>query len=345
MAFPVEVMSVGTWNKTKFTIKDLKEIAKNFGLLKEVIKPPIKLGHSGDQTGKPALGWVTDLKVQGEKLVAYLDNIPEILMKAIQKKLYRRVSSEIIFGFKYNGKKYGRVFSGLALLGAEMPAVKDLEDLTAFLTQTSEGEFEKIEVFVLQDNNPKKESEYEMDPKQFQEQLDKLNNKITEFTVQLKDKEQKIKSLEGDLAKRDADAKKFAEENLQNEVSVFCEAQVKAGVMLPAQRDLIIGDKAVGLVFADGSVAVPFEAFKKFVEGGEKKRDDQRYTQDDDRNKRKAFKDPQVEVDKLAVEYMEKSGEKDYGVAMEHVLSDPENKKLAKAYTDDFQGVNTDEDE
>ena len=339
MPFPVEVMSVGTWKQTKFTLETLKEIAGNFKKLKEVIKPPVKLGHS-ETVGAPALGWVTDMKVKGNKLFAYLDNVPEVLMTAIKKKLYRRVSSEIMFGFKYKGKNFGKVFSGLALLGAEVPAVKDLEDLTAYLTQTSEGEFESIAVFEIQNENIIHRKDKTMptneDFEKFQEQLNSLNTKILTLTQDIQEKDKQIETLQKEVDISKANEKKLFRERKKEQLTIFFEDQVKAGIMTPAQRDMFTDDH---LIFQDdGSFHISFAVFQKFVEAGKKKRDDNHYTNDDDPNKKKSYSDPQDEVMRLAGEY-QKANKVDFSEAIQAVLSDPENKDLAEKYTDDYSAV------
>ena len=331
MAFPVEVMSVGTWNGVKFTPKDLLELAENFKKLKDVVKPPIKLGHSGDQTGKPALGWVTDLKVKGNKLIAFVEDVPSILMKAIKKKLYRTVSSEIFSGFKYKGKRYGKVFSGLAFLGAEMPAVKDLEDLTAYLSQTSDGEFEKVSI--IEFTTKEDESEEEMD-KKLEEKVIELTQTVEGLKVEVRDKEKRNKDLLAEIEKRDAvDIAKFRDGS-QTDFEKFCEAQIKAKKMSPGQKKVLFAEKDV-LVFSDKTAAIPVDVFKKFVEAGSEVLDDNSRVKNDD--KKKTFSDPQEEVDRRAQEYCDKHPKTDYADAVAIVLR--EDEELAKKYSMDFSAV------
>ena len=144
--FDAEIFSVGTWNGDKYTVKDLQELADNFSALNGEIKPPIKLGHNDDginktvSDGQPALGWAEGLFVKGNKLIASFKKVPEVVYEAIKKGLYRRVSSEIYMKYKSKtGKIYGKVLAGVALLGADIPAVKDLADLKAYLCQAPDA--------------------------------------------------------------------------------------------------------------------------------------------------------------------------------------------------------------
>lgn len=332
MNLPIEVMSPGTWNNTKFTIDDLKEMAANFTKLKDVIKPPIKLGHTKDETGKPAFGWISDLKVVGSKLMAYADDIPELLLSAIKKKLYRRVSSEVFFDYKYDGKSYGKVFSALALLGAEAPAVKDLEDLQAYLTQNTEkGTFGKLVVFSSPDNfNDDSKRKEAMELKELEKKLESLTTKmvtLSEENAAVRVENEKLKK-----DKTDQEAKTFADLKVKSEgdLKTFCDDQVKAGTMLPAQRDALIGK----ICFAeDGNVTISLEEFKAYVGLGGKILEKKEKVKDDKKNA-ETFTDVQEEVDHKTTAYMTEHKEDNYQVAFYAVLD--ADTDLAKRYNSDY---------
>ena len=135
-----EIFSTGVWNEEEFTAEDLSQIAANFQRLKSELKPPLKFGHDENQNllnqrdGDPALGWVEQLRVVGDKLVATFAGIPEVVYQAIQSRRYRRVSAEIFFNVRHRGKSLGKALKAVALLGADLPAVTNLEDLTCYLT-------------------------------------------------------------------------------------------------------------------------------------------------------------------------------------------------------------------
>ena len=93
-----EIFAAGTWNGDKYTVADLEEIAANFERLQELHHPPLKMGHDeeqkllGQSDGDPALGWVSGLRVVGEKLLATFAERPDIVMKAIRAgRVYPRV--------------------------------------------------------------------------------------------------------------------------------------------------------------------------------------------------------------------------------------------------------------
>jgi len=105
-----------------------------FAELKEGIRPFLKLGHGERQklaqnTGLPAIGWITNLYRNGDKLLADFDYIPEKVFKLLQMRAYRKVSCEVYFDLNIQGKKYPKVLGAVALLGAETPGVMNLEDI------------------------------------------------------------------------------------------------------------------------------------------------------------------------------------------------------------------------
>jgi len=140
----VEIFAVGTWNGMKFVSDDLAEIAENTQSLMEKgrLKPPLKLGHSeaqilkGQSDGDPALGWLDKIRVSedGSKLLANFVAVPQVVFEAVQKELYKNVSVEM-----RHIDHTGWVMTGLALLGAELPAIKTLDELQAFLSDINAG--------------------------------------------------------------------------------------------------------------------------------------------------------------------------------------------------------------
>ena len=141
-----EIFSAGEWTdssgmKKTFTMENLNQIISNFQALKDRLKPPLKFGHSekqivqGQSDGDPALGWVSDVKIVGKKIVGTFSDVPTIVYEAIRTGRYKRVSSEIYHSVAINGKKTGMALRAVALLGADLPAVNNLKDLAAFLTQ------------------------------------------------------------------------------------------------------------------------------------------------------------------------------------------------------------------
>ena len=96
-------------------------VAESLGL------PEVVLGGEGEAgRGAATLGKVTAVYQEGDSLVADLE-VPEKIAGLVTDGLFTNVSSEILDDYQGNGP----ALSGLALLGAERPAVKDMSDLSA----------------------------------------------------------------------------------------------------------------------------------------------------------------------------------------------------------------------
>lgn len=133
----VEIFSVGTWRGSKTveaTPALLDQIVSNFNT---VNKTPgygvsIKLGHNS-RIGEPAYGWMTDLQRVDNTLVADFADVPPEIVDAVSKRRYNSVSVELWPLVNFDGKQVENVLGGVALLGAEWPAVKGLKPLSASL--------------------------------------------------------------------------------------------------------------------------------------------------------------------------------------------------------------------
>lgn len=171
----VELMAAGTWQGhncpeagCKFTEDDIDEMVAAYQATIGEFDAPVKLGHDENQKllqrdGYPAAGWVTNLRRVGNKLVGDLKDVPSVVAQLMASGGYRKRSSEIRPNAEVNGKKFKWVFSGLALLGADLPAVEGLgdieklyatlrlekaEDATAFLFERNEPEVDPVEEVV-----------------------------------------------------------------------------------------------------------------------------------------------------------------------------------------------------
>jgi hypothetical protein len=146
----VEIFAPGNWNGDEYTESDLDSMVESFYALKGRVDPPVKLGHTSDEfntelarkmgvepevvtgeqgKGQIALGWVENLRRKGSILVADFTNVPEPLAELIESRSYRKVSAEIYIDWKDSGNNYPLVLCGVALLGAEPPAVSTISGL------------------------------------------------------------------------------------------------------------------------------------------------------------------------------------------------------------------------
>lgn len=123
----VEIFAAGTHNGDKYTGEDLDAMLKAFNALD--FKPPLKSGHSKDDPGHPALGWVENLRRVGDKLVADFTDMPKLVYDYIKERRFNTVSSEIYWNLKRGSNTFSRALKAVALLGAEIPAVAGLRPL------------------------------------------------------------------------------------------------------------------------------------------------------------------------------------------------------------------------
>lgn len=130
----VEILAEGTWNGNPYTRDDFDAMVVAFDDLRGKLDPPVKLGHDGDQAiaqsdGYPAVGWVERLYRKGGKLIADFRDVPKRVADLVSAGAYQHVSSEIYFDKKIAGKMYHAILKGVALLGGDMPAVKDISSI------------------------------------------------------------------------------------------------------------------------------------------------------------------------------------------------------------------------
>lgn len=132
----VEIFAAGTYYNETYTEDDIDEIVKNTNELIEARKhdPPGKLGHDDDQafakeSGLPAIGWVKKLYRKGNLMLADFAEVPSMVVEAIKKGLYKKVSAEIYMepSSKREFGITGKVLRAVAFLGADVPKVKGLQ--------------------------------------------------------------------------------------------------------------------------------------------------------------------------------------------------------------------------
>lgn len=94
---------------------------------------PLKLGHN-KKVGEPAFGYAENIHLSedGGTVLADFNDVPAEIVDAITKKQYNTVSVEIYPKVEFGGVVHKNVLSGVALLGAEWPAVKGLRPLSMF---------------------------------------------------------------------------------------------------------------------------------------------------------------------------------------------------------------------
>ena len=136
-----EIFAIGSWNGREFSQADLDGIVSSFEALGLAGRVPLKQGHDGGDArdGDPALGWVTRVWREGERLLADFKDVPAVVYEGIRKGLYKFVSVELLRNVKADTRLIAWVLDAVALLGATQPAVGILKDLQALTLARSTG--------------------------------------------------------------------------------------------------------------------------------------------------------------------------------------------------------------
>ena len=237
-----EIFAVGLWNGMEFTTGDLKMISNAFHTLKENHHVPLKLGHNEDQPfsdGQPALGWVDDVFVQGDKLIAKFVGVPEVVKNAIDAGLYRHVSIELDMSVEHGGQMFPLVLSGVALLGADIPAVNNLEDLSALMSR-DDVHGERRASFTSISNQTRIQEMNEIE--RLKAEVDAGKAVIVTLTTDKTTAEAKALEFEAKDVNRQATDKKAKFTAEQKTLIVPLDEMVKAEKISPAQRDTLMAE-------------------------------------------------------------------------------------------------------
>lgn len=280
-----EIMAVGKWNastgKVDVTPAMLDEIVASYNALNSQVDGfaiPIKLGHN-KTVGAPAFGYATNVRRDGPKLLAdFTDMDPEIV-DAIGAKRYNAVSVELWPKIEYAGKDFTNVLSGVALLGAEWPAVKGLKPVYAS-EFAAEGalmlsqEEDEMPNFTQEQHDAILASEIEKATKAAK---DAFTAQVTELTAKVETAEQERDTAQAALAA-------ISEDNEKRELTALITDAEKDGRIVPANkakieafaesvRTAVKGDarKALMASFKDFMALLPKRV--KFSEDGHSKND------------------------------------------------------------------------
>lgn len=187
----VEVMRVGTWQGQgcpaggcKITSEHLADMVKAHKATSDKLQIPVKLGHNKEQPltkadGLPSAGWVHNLRLRGETLVADFKEVPGKIADLIRAGAYKQRSAELRENMAIDGTKYPHVLTAVALLGSQIPAVDSLDDIKAtygraeldFLDEEGAG----YSVFAAGDDDAKPD---EFEPAQIDSMIDAFMDKI-----------------------------------------------------------------------------------------------------------------------------------------------------------------------
>lgn len=279
----VEIFSVGRWKGSKtveVTVDDLDKMVNSFnGLNSQVqgFRPPLKLGHAEEQkfldqsSGHPALGWVEKIWREGEKILANFVDLPNELIDMVKKRRYNNVSIEMYSEVEYQGNTFTNVLSAVALLGAELPAVKNLKELSASLFDDLDAErltfteLDNMATFTQEQHESlvaaaiaQAKATFAADHK---DEVALKDAAITDLKAENAKLSGEVKASKEALSRFQADAAEL-------EIDTIIEQAIKDGKALPAQREYFktfARSLDAKVKFGDKEVS-PAQALKDFFE-------------------------------------------------------------------------------
>jgi hypothetical protein len=352
----VEIMRTGTFTpggaaagrKVTITENDLSEMVSSFNQLAPIggFTPVLKLGHAeaqkfiGQSNGAPNLGVIEKIWREGAKVLANFVNVPDAVVDLIRQKRFNNVSVEVVPSMEFDGKTFANVLTAVALLGAELPAVKGLKELSAAVfTQATVEPFEPV----APDNIVSYEWETEKmpDTKLTQEQHDALLEaavskavavakaefaaETEKLTAERDEAREAVKTVKTEFAE-------YTDKVAQAEAETLVDTAIKAGKLLPKQKEAAMAfasnltgtvkfgdeDKSMAALFADFLGAMPSKVDLKENGSGS--------TEEGDTD---TYEDAGLKVDALARKAMAENDKLSYSDARSLVLENDADLKSA----------------
>jgi hypothetical protein len=264
-----EIFAAGTWNAStgEITIDSdmIDEIVQNYSDLNSKVEGfpvPIKLGHNR-RVGEPAFGYATNVRRNGDTVLADFTDVPPEIVDAIRTKRYNSVSIELRPKVAFGGKVFSNVLSAVSLLGAEWPAVKGLKPVYA-------SEFaDEGDIVTLSQEEPTV-------PTFSQEQLDaavttaktELSAKVATLTAQVTDLTNQVTATEAERDTAQAALGAFQDEAEKKSVADLIAAAETDGRIVPANKDKVtaLAEKLRSTIKTAEDRKSVFAAFKDYLD-------------------------------------------------------------------------------
>lgn len=249
----------GNGIERNYSADDLKTCAANYSA--ETFKAPLVLGHP--TSGAPAYGWVEKLEAEGDNLFAQVSAIDPLLENAVAVGAYKNLSASFYLeDSPFNPKPGALYLRHVGVLGAEPPAIKDLEPLRFAENDATDFVFFEEENLMTEKETPVENVEIEKNSPSTAEKNDSLE-KTSDFA-------EKIAALNADLEKTKAEKENVAKElaelkaNLRKgEHVAFADSLIKEGKLPPSSAQVLIETLEVLSVanadFAEGDAKQPLK--------------------------------------------------------------------------------------
>lgn len=271
----VELMTVGDpdGRGLSFSETDLMHIANSFAALQLGGRVPLKFGHNEEQPmtdGQPALGWVARVWVEAKKLMADFTDLPTLVHTAINKKLYKFVSVELLRNVKAGTRVLPWVLDAVALLGADQPAFGTLSDLQA-LTMSRRAripggtrvKFQRVKFSIngLEGKQVEKDEVERLIREALSRQEETFNTKINKIEVENK---AALKAKDDEIAKERLKAHR-------DQFTTFFNGEIEKGTIEANVRETF--ERITGLNDDTRAMNVKLEDAKQYAKDHPKKQD------------------------------------------------------------------------
>lgn len=291
-----KIFKVGEWNGQPITEDDILAMASNYKILEVSFEPPIKIGHDIAEHKKLmsecSAGWVTNVWANLPWLMGDFDVPMDVYKDYLKTKKLRFKSVEMHPNFVRDGKEYGPVLTGLALLGINNPAVNDLGPIGLPFSCNKED----IIRITFDDGG---ESEMSEETKKFQDEIAALK----------KEKENQAKKFEALQKEAEGNAKiatSLAARLRTNDAQTFADKMKTEGKLLPVGEPIFVQfmltlkeDKTLNFSQADGSEKKmsQMDMFKEIAQSYKPQVDIDKELEDSDK-KKPDVPEPKTDKDK-----------------------------------------------
>jgi len=244
----VAIFSTGKWegkgsakggdNITESTLDSWVDSFKKIG---SKIKPRMRITHdpsvSKSILNTASLGWITDLKRNGNELLADFKSVPRKVANLIEKKAFGRFSPGIYDTINVNGNNFNNVLEHVALLGADLPANMDLDGFIDLYS--TDYDLNELKYYVnkidVKDNIMPDIKTFEKEYKDSQDLIIEKDLEIKNYESKIEVLDSKTKELEKENSDLKADIEKTQYESKQELVKFYLDEKVKEKKITPAQ--------------------------------------------------------------------------------------------------------------
>jgi len=268
----VEIFATGTWRGNKkitITASDLDAMIASFTALGGQVdgfRPPLVIGHTRTP-GEMAYGWTQRIYRVGDKILADFSDVPDYLLYSIEEKRYNSVSIEMYPSIDYAGKTFQNVLSAVAVLGAELPAVKGLKPLSASIFSDA-GPAEQLSKEEMMFTQEQVDALIAAAVAKATAQFKDSNEADTEkFAADLSTANDTIKSVTEAKERAEVALSVFKAEASDRELDAFIETAIKEGKVLPKQKAALVAmaKSMSGVIKFGDKDQSPIDVIKSFI--------------------------------------------------------------------------------